>query len=142
MKKHYTHPEPITRERIDELIQFAPAFEAPGREFYTRWEGGDKNADGVISMPYPVYPADVEQFFRLLGQTCWLDFDYNPERAGVMLNDDALIAQATLDEIRTMFTYCLRGERFSDGFWGSVLERGRVQLVLRRLLELRDTIAD
>lgn len=140
MKKRMKSEAPITREKIDELTQFLPAFEAAGHAFYERWEGGKKNADGVIPMPYPVYPQDVEQFFRLIAQPCWFNYDYEPDRASVMLNDDALIAQATLDEIRTMLTYCLRGERFSDGFWGSVLERGRVQLILRRLLQLRDSL--
>lgn len=132
--------EPITRAKIDELTNFLPAFEAPDRKFHERWNGGDKNDDGVITMPYPTYPPDVEQFFRLVAQTCWLDTSYSPEQAGAMLNDDAVIAQASLDEIRTMLTYCWRGERFSDGFWGSVLERGRMQLILRRLLQLRDTL--
>jgi hypothetical protein len=57
-----------------------------------------------------------------------------------MLDDDALIARATLEEIRTMLTYCARGEKQCDGFWGGVLRRGRAQAVLRRLAQLRDAI--
>ncbi len=132
--------EPITREKIDALTQFLPVFETPGREFYMRWEGGEKDKDGVIQMPYPVYPADVEQFFRLVNQSCWLDIEYTRKDAGAKLKDDVFIVQASLDDIRTLLTHCLRGERFSDGFWGGVLEQGRVQLILRRLVQLRDSL--
>jgi hypothetical protein len=132
--------EPITRTKIDELLHFLPGFERPFREFIMRWEGGHPQPDGSVTMPYPVYSADVNLFFHYVSQPCWCDFDYTHKRADVMLDDDALIARATLEEIRTMLTYCARGEKQCDGFWGGVLRRGRAQAVLRRLAQLRDAI--
>jgi hypothetical protein len=36
-----------------------------------------------------------------------------------------------------MLTYCVRGERFSDGHWGAMIEAGYVRRLLERLAELR-----
>jgi hypothetical protein len=57
-----------------------------------------------------------------------------------MLEDDACVARATLVEVKTMLTYCVRGERFGDGFWAAMLEQRRVAALLRRLAVLRDSV--
>ena len=132
--------EPITRQRVDELLRYLPLFEAPDREFFDKWSGGEKTSDGAITMPHPVYLPDVEEFFRLAGQPCWSDYDYDPVQAGKMLADEQLIRQASMAQVKTMLTYCARGERFCDGLWGAVLGSGRVQALLRRLRELREEI--
>jgi hypothetical protein len=75
----------------------------------------------------------------LAGDPFWCDYTYNPTEAGKLLQDDAFIAQATLDEIKTLLTYCVRGERFCDGHWDSMLQSGRIQAILRRLTVLRQT---
>jgi hypothetical protein len=36
-----------------------------------------------------------------------------------------------------MLTYCVRGERFSDGHWAAMLESGRIVALLKRLRALR-----
>ena len=89
-------------------------------------------------MPYPVYPEDVKQFYRLAGQPCWSDYDYEPKKAARMLQDEAVIHSATLAEVKTMLTYCVRGERFSDGHWAAMLESGKVVALLKRLHVLRE----
>lgn len=53
------------------------------------------------------------------------------------LEDEAGIRRATITQIRTMLTYCVRGERFCDGHWETVLKSGRVVALLRRLGALR-----
>ena len=54
-----------------------------------------------------------------------------------MLEDEALVRRASMDEIRTMLTYCVRGERFSEGHWGAMIEGGHVRRLLERLAELQ-----
>ena len=125
--------EPVTRIEIDKLLRFLPLFDVPNRDFVERWAGGEKTRGGAITMPYPVYPEDVKQFYRLAGQPCWSDHDYEPRKAARMLEDEALIAGATLAEVKTMLTYCVRGERFSDGHWAAMLESGRIVALLKRL---------
>ena len=127
----------ITRDKIDTLLRFLPLFEEPGQSFVTQWAGGETTADGAITMPYPIYTEDVEAFFRLAGDPFWCDYTYNPAEAGKLLDDDAFIARATLDEIKTLLTYCVRGERFCDGHWDAVLRSGRITAILRRLAILK-----
>jgi hypothetical protein len=133
-------PEPIIREKIEELLRFLPLFDVPGRDFVVDWRGDETRPDGSITLPYPVYAQDVEAFYRLAGQSCWSDTAYVPEQARRMLEDEAAIRRATLDQIRTMLTYCVRGERFCDGHWAAMLESGRVVAILRRLQVLRGSL--
>ena len=130
---------PITKAEMDELLRFLPLFDVPGRDFYGRCAGGERTAGGAITMPYPVYPEDVIEFYRLAGQPCWSDYGYEPREAARMLADEVFIRRATLDELKTMLTYCVRGERFSDGHWGAMLESGKVIALLKRLQVLRDS---
>lgn len=120
----------VTRADIDALLAFLPGFEEPERPF-------------MLSSPksyYPQYPDDVVAFFRLAARPPWTDTGYNPKQAGSMLKDDERVASATLDEVRAMLTFCVRGERFADGHRGSMLKHGRVQALLHRLAELRETV--
>jgi hypothetical protein len=124
-------------EWMDELLRFLPLFELPGREYVREWAGGKTNGQGDLTLPYPIYCDDVLEFYTLAGQTHWSDFQYDPRQAHDMLHDDELIAAASLDQIRTMLTYCVRGERFMDGHWAHMLESGRIVALLRRLAALR-----
>ena len=118
--------KPTTTAMIDQLLQFLPAFEEPNRQFIEKWQGY-----------YPVYAADVTEFVRLVGDSWWMDTSYQPNEAGQMLADDAVVQSANLDQIKTMLTFFIRGERFSGGHWGDLLENGRVQSLLHRLKMLR-----
>lgn len=131
--------EPITRERIDELLHFLPLFSRPTEDLGPRWTGG-KNQDGVFSLPIPKYPTPVAQFFELAAHPCWNDYDYCSKPAHEMLADDAVVASATLDQIKTMLTSCVRGEKFCDGHWEESIKEGRVGAILARLHQLRETV--
>ena len=50
-----------------------------------------------------------------------------------MLSNDELFNKATLEDIKTMLTYCVRSERFCDGAWGALLKSGRIMALLKRL---------
>lgn len=127
----------ITGEDIDALLDFLPGFEKPGRTF-AKWGDVEKNADGSISLPFPVYDDDVEDFFRLVGQHGWIDSNYKPEEAGRMLADEDFIKRASPEQVRSMLTYCVRGERFCDGLRESLLIGGQIVLLLRRLEAIRE----
>jgi ADP-ribosylglycohydrolase len=127
-----------TPDQIDELLRFLPLFEAPDRAFVERWAGGEKTQSGAVTTSYPIYPEDVLHFYRLAGQPCWSDYGYQPREAARMLEDEALIQRATLAQVKTMLTYCVRGERFGDGHWAAMLESGRIVALLKRLRALRE----
>jgi hypothetical protein len=57
-----------------------------------------------------------------------------------MVESDEAIASATLAEVKTMLTFCVRGERFCDGHWGAVIGQGRIGAILRRLEQLRESV--
>lgn len=86
----------------------------------------------------PVYPDDVEAFYRWAKDPVWMDTDYDPAEASRLIADDDYIAAASVAELRPLMTFCVRGERFHDGHWASMLEHGRVQAILRRLALLKE----
>ena len=111
---------------IDDLLRFLPGFEEPGRASFAEWK-----------TYYPVYDVDVAEFIKHASRPWWMDRNYLAHPAHEMLADDTFIQAASLDEIKTMLTFCARGERFSDGVWESMLKNGRIQSLLRRLQVLR-----
>ena len=124
----------ITKARADELIKYLPVFSIPGRQFITGWSRG--------TQPMPDYSTDVEEFFHLVGQEWWMDPTYDPIETQQMLEDEQFVNSADVDSIKKMLTWCFRGERFADGFWGSVLIEGKIQRLLTRLEQLRSTLPD
>lgn len=130
---------PPTLLEIDELLVFLPIFIAEGFEPVERWHGGE-TACGMMTAFWPQYHPTVEAFMRAAGQEQWRDDAYQPGQAAQMLQDAGALRRASLDEIKTMLTHCVRGERFSDGHWAAMLELGAIQRLLERLLELRSSL--
>ena len=131
----------ITRERIDELLHFLPQFQQRGPELAAAWPSMDPDpVTGIIEWPHPTYPTVVYRFFHLAAQPWWFDANYDPSALGELVNDDTKIGNATLDQVRGMLTWCVRGERFCDGLWGSLLSDGRIALILQRLAVLREEL--
>lgn len=87
--------------------------------------------------PWPEYDPTVKEFFEMAGRECWADYEYASKDAGSTIVQPAKVATASLHEIKTMLTWCVRGERFSEGHWESVIEDGLLRRVLLRLKELR-----
>jgi hypothetical protein len=117
----------IPPEKFDILLAFLPGFEEPGRVFINEWKGTSPN-----------YTEDVVAFFRWANDPVWIDYDYDPAEASKLIADDDYITHATLTELRTLLTFCIRGERLVDGLWGKILENGRLQAILHRLQILKD----
>jgi hypothetical protein len=57
-----------------------------------------------------------------------------------MLRDEELVRTASLAQIKTMLTFCVRGERFSDGHWGAMVEKGYIRRILERLNEIKSQL--
>ena len=54
----------------------------------------------------------------------------------LLLSEDG-VRNATRDQIKTMLTHCVRGERFGEGHWAAMIEGGHVRRLLERLRELQ-----
>jgi Family of unknown function (DUF6508) len=131
--------EPIrqpTLEEIEVLTAFLPRLYAQDFSPVTSWEGG-KREGGTFTLPYPKYNRVVEEFFHIVASEGWIDYDYDPEQASEMLKDEDRVKTASLSQIKTMLTFCLRGERFSDGHWAQMIEEGYIRRLLERLNEIK-----
>ncbi|HET6596445.1 MAG TPA: DUF6508 domain-containing protein [Anaerolineales bacterium] len=131
-----TKKELPTLKDIEELTTYLPRLYAKGFSPILTWEGGEKLKDGSLTMPYPSYNPLVEEFFCHVSSR-WLDYEYNPEQVYEMLKDESAIKTASLAEIKSMLTFCVRGERFSDGHWGEMIEKGYIRRVLERLNQIK-----
>ncbi|HSL44924.1 MAG TPA: DUF6508 domain-containing protein [Anaerolineales bacterium] len=129
-------------QEIEALTAFLPRLYAAGFSPIVTWEGGGKNKDGSYSLPYPKYDPLVEEFFGHVSSDGWLDYEYNPEQAYQMLKDEQVVKAASLPQIKSMLTFCVRGERFSDGHWGAMIEKGYVRRLLERLNEIKSEQAN
>jgi len=127
---------PISQRQADELPCFLPDFERPGREFDEGLGGGETTENGITGF-YIRYPEGVEAFFRLIEEGPLVDYNYDPEQVAAWIEDPEQIKRATIHEVRAALTYCSRLERFCDGCWADLLNRGIVQALLRRLAELK-----
>jgi hypothetical protein len=123
-----------TLQEIEALTAYLPRLYAEGFSPIRKWNGG-KQADGTYTMPYPDYDPLIEEFYRTVSGS-WLDYNYNPEQAYQMLKDENLVKTASLSQIRTMLTFCVRGERFSDGHWAEMIAQGHIRRLLERLNEI------
>ncbi len=137
-----TTPGLPTLEQIEALTSYLPRLYAEGFSAVASWSGGEKRKDGSFTIPYPTYSPVVEEFFRRVSGEGWLDPGYSPERAGQMLEDADRIKSASLDQIKTMLTFCVRGERFCDGHWAQMIEQGHIRRLLERLEVLKSELSD
>jgi hypothetical protein len=126
-----------TSQAIETLTAFLPLLYADGFSPVVNWSGREKLNDGSFTLPYPTYHPLVKEFFRHVASDGWLDYDYNPEQGYRMFKDENVIKSASLSQIKTMLTFCVRGERFSDGHWGEMIEKGYIRQLLERLNELK-----
>jgi hypothetical protein len=129
-------PPAPTRADAEKLTAFLPLLYAPGFQPVARWDGGGKGADGFYRLPYPTYDPLVDHFFAQAAAECWRDYNYNVAWGNQIMEQPEQIAALDVSQIRTLLTYCVRGERFSDGFWAELIEQGRIRLVLERLAQL------
>lgn len=122
-----------THQEMQALVAYLPILYADGFKPVIRWQGGDQDKDGFYRLPWPEYNPVVKEFYRLVASEFWMDYGYRPEEAAKMLGDDEVIKSASLAQIKTMLTFCLRGERFSDGHWAEMIENGSIRKLLERI---------
>lgn len=123
-----------TVQDIEALVAFLPRLYGPRAPPIRKLVTGRQTADGTPILPRYEYDETVESFIDTIrGQGCWLDCGYDPEEAERLLMDEAAVARATIPEIRRLLTLVVRGERFCDGWWSSMIQEGHVRRLLERL---------
>jgi hypothetical protein len=126
-----------TREEIETLTAYLPRLYADGFKPVDHWYASEKLKNGSYTVPYPRYNPLVDEFFRHVAGDGWLDYEYNIETAYEMLTDENAVKAASLEKIKSMLTFCIRGERFSDGHWEEMIEKGYIRRLLERLNEIK-----
>jgi hypothetical protein len=129
------NPEVIAN--IDALLAFLPEFSQTEKDFMT-WRSPVPRADGISTLPYPDYAPIVGEFCQLVSQDFWCDYHYQMAEVDAMLSDETIIAIASLEQIKSMLTYFMRGERFCDGLQNRLIREGKIAAILRRLQVLRE----
>ena len=142
-KNRVSNSKQPTIKDIQELVAFLPKLYDDGFEPITDWIGGEKDKDGVYTLPYPEYNKIVHDFIDLIqAQDCWMDYKYISTIEKMDFKENSDIASASMQEIQALITRFLRGERFCDGFWGSMIKEGYVRLLLERLSIIEQELQD
>ena len=125
---------PTTKD-IEDLVAFLPRLYAPGiTPIIGRGSGASQ--DGTPFLPWPGYADVVEEFFAAASSECWTDSGYVAHDVNRILEREDGLAELGIDEIRSVLTFIVRGERFCDGHWAAMIEAGHVRRVLERLAEI------
>lgn len=121
-----------TQADIYELLAFLPVFSATDYQPVRHWHGGPAGKQKSLA-PFPEYDDAVRAFIHAAHKDCWTDRTYDPCEVSLMLAEPARIDEASLSDIKSMLTFCVRGERFCDGHVGAMIAEGQVTRILERL---------
>lgn len=121
---------------IERLVAFLPRLYAQREGPIVTWHDRTEVSPGVLTLPWPEYGPAVMQFMKEASRECWSDRAYGDKDVPSMLSSKGFIAHAWIREIRTILTFCIRGERFCDGHIAGVIEDGIVKQLLERLKQI------
>jgi hypothetical protein len=124
-------------EQIDAILKYLSIFEKPGYQF-GQW------VEPEGQFPYFSFSPEVDEFIGALRkQGVIIPFDWRnwrKEAARYQTNPEAL-ETADLLTLRKLLTVHVRAERFSEGHLASVFESGYIMAILRRLKQIRESMA-
>ena len=127
-------------EALHRLASYEQVFAAPGFSV-GRWAGGERDAKGVIQVPYYELGDEITHFSRDMAALGWVrPFDWmswsTTPRARQLIAEPSAIGTATAGELANLLTTIIRGERFSDGEIEGAFRRGSLLAIARRAGEL------
>lgn len=124
------------RNEIDKLLVYLPILSATGFRPVDSWSD-NKNSKGVSTWPYPTYNENVRALVDAISHEFWADTSYVEKNPGALIGRAGYVAAASLDQLKTLLTFVVRGERFCTGHIEGQIEAGHVEAILRRLAVLR-----
>jgi hypothetical protein len=127
--------------RTQPLLEFLDAFPAgvePGE-----WKGGERDAEGVIHMPYFEPNETLNRFTGAVGSNGWLIVaDWAPwvEAASAGTQNPSRFETATPEELAQSLTVYIRRNRFYDGTLAGAAQSGALAAIVRRMAALAEEI--
>ncbi|PWR19993.1 DUF6508 domain-containing protein [Zavarzinia compransoris] len=124
------------------LADFLPAFRQP--EFKAgEWKGGNETKPGVIQIPYVSYAPVVGAFCRAVYEHGWIKvFDWmtwtQSDEARSLRDDEAVIGNATPEQLAHLLTACIRQDRFAEGALMGAFESGLILRIVERAAVLAE----
>ena len=89
-----------------------------------------KEKDGVISLGYPIYSTEVDNWIKKFYDLKLADHNYLDNYE---IYRSKKISDLTLEETLSYITFIIRGERFCDGHIASFLEDGTIEQLCKNL---------
>lgn len=127
--------------RLEPMLEFLDAFpvgEEPGE-----WRGGDRDAQGVMQMPWFERNETLDRFTSAVAQGQWMIVaDWSPwvEAASAAAEDPSRFETATPEELAQALTVYIRADRFSEGSLAGVAKSGALTAIVRRMAALAEEI--
>lgn len=93
------------------------------------------NLSGCIQedLMYVDYTGWISELMDELIRKPWVDVEYSAERSKQLLEDESLLASASLSDIKMVLTFLVRRDRFSAGSFGMAIESGDMRKIFNRL---------
>jgi len=124
----------LSKTDIKELTNFLPLLYDENIELSKSPKKGTTDLWGG----FYVYHPTVNTFFELASQEHWKDYQYVDNFSDRMIKPGE-IEKASIYEIKTILTWCVRKERFQEGHWISVIEDNVINRILKRLYEILES---
>ena len=127
--------------RLEPMLAFLDAF--PAGEEPGEWKGGDRDAQGVMQMPYFEPNETLDRFTGAVGSNGWLIVaDWSPwvEVASAGTQDPSRFESATPEELAQCLTVYIRRNRFYDGTLAGAAQSGALTAIVRRMAVLAEEL--
>ena len=120
-----------SKKSIKELSDFLTLLYRNEIEISKTEPKGDLISGGLYT-----YHPSVIKFFEIASQEHWKDYKYIDNFSEEMI-EPGKIEEASIDQLKTILTWCDRGERFVEGQWEDVIKNEIIKRVLLRLKEIK-----
>lgn len=124
--------EPLRAEQIDAVLQYLPRFEAIARETDNLGNIGMWGSDPELSTTISAFIMDLYDL-GVIQSFDWMRW----ERATELIDQDELLATASLEDIHKLLIGHVRFDRFAPGHFDEMVENGHIARILQRLNAIR-----
>ena len=124
----------LNSKKIKELTDFLRLLYDENIELCKPYPNADMS--DIISGTFYKYHPSVLTFFELVSQEHWKDYKYVDNFSEEMVGPGK-IEEASINQLKTILTWCDRTERFFEGHWEYVIKIDVIKRVLLRLKEIK-----